>query len=658
MNKQLYEEALADVKKVKQVAEDNAKRAILEAVTPRIRDFIDQAILESAEDGEPLAPDAPSPPLGDEDMTDLVAVDPSARLPVDAAGPAAAITPPDAEGKVTLDIDALCSTEPGTPVPPPMFGAPVPTEDAEYEISLESIDALKPVLGNSKPLTIKDIVSRVAKINERVTLFTKASKAIRSTPAYNQQIARMISNVENMYDHVQEQVSDPAKKNSLETMLEASFKGLNKLQESTTMSKKTNKHGLMNEADVTLKLTGLPDELDLDSVGVDLITGEDDEEGGEDLGGDDAGGDDLDGLDLGGDEGGSDQGQGQQMESRKLSDNTIVEIDEGMLRREIARMRNLREEKTGPETKAQSWGNGAANYDAFGGGSDEGSPFDAEIVDKSDAPGSLPLGESDEGDDDAEDMSEGDDCMDEGDEMMDESELDQIGNRSKESQFGEKVSDGHETETWDKRRHEGLKRLGFEKRLQERAKARAATLKKEAATAKNRKNLAGYNAAKKEYAAVASRFNESVERAKKVSLQVAKATKMLQESRSNSRTARSAGNTTENATLRKKLAETNLFNAKLLFTNKLLQNESLSSRQKAQVIKQLDGAKTVREAKLVYESLSSTLGGASKTTVNENRDRSVIGSSSRTTRPASTSTTLNEGFESDRWAQLAGITKR
>ena len=40
MSKQLYEEALADVKKLKEVAEDNAKRALLEAVTPRIIDFI------------------------------------------------------------------------------------------------------------------------------------------------------------------------------------------------------------------------------------------------------------------------------------------------------------------------------------------------------------------------------------------------------------------------------------------------------------------------------------------------------------------------------------------------------------------------------------------------------------------------------------------
>ena len=46
MTKQLFEEALADVKKVKQVAEENALRALTDAVTPRIRDFIDRVILQ------------------------------------------------------------------------------------------------------------------------------------------------------------------------------------------------------------------------------------------------------------------------------------------------------------------------------------------------------------------------------------------------------------------------------------------------------------------------------------------------------------------------------------------------------------------------------------------------------------------------------------
>ena len=43
----LFEEALADAKKLKEVAEENAKKAILESVTPKIREFIEEQLLEN-----------------------------------------------------------------------------------------------------------------------------------------------------------------------------------------------------------------------------------------------------------------------------------------------------------------------------------------------------------------------------------------------------------------------------------------------------------------------------------------------------------------------------------------------------------------------------------------------------------------------------------
>ena len=117
----------------------------------------------------------------------------------------------------------------------------------------------------------------------------------------------------------------------------------------------------------------------------------------------------------------------------------------------------------------------------------------------------------------------------------------------------------------------------------------------------------------------------------------------------------SSRSATETRNLRTKLAETNLFNAKLLFTNKLLQNESLTKRQKAEVIERLDEARSEREVKLVYESVTKSLQGVAARRMTETADRGVMGSSSR---PASrASTNLNEGIESDRWARLAGIIK-
>jgi hypothetical protein len=108
------------------------------------------------------------------------------------------------------------------------------------------------------------------------------------------------------------------------------------------------------------------------------------------------------------------------------------------------------------------------------------------------------------------------------------------------------------------------------------------------------------------------------------------------------------------STLREQLEEVNLFNAKLLYVNKLMQNRDLSARQQRAVVESLDAAKTVREAKLLYTSLTESLKSKSGSTMNENR---VFGSSSRSTRSGSAST-LNESVEADRWAILAGINKK
>jgi hypothetical protein len=105
------------------------------------------------------------------------------------------------------------------------------------------------------------------------------------------------------------------------------------------------------------------------------------------------------------------------------------------------------------------------------------------------------------------------------------------------------------------------------------------------------------------------------------------------------------------ATLREQLEEVNLFNAKLLYVNKLMQNRDLTPRQQRAIVESLDAAKSVREAKLLYTSLTESLKSKSGT-MTEGR---ILGSSSRSTRSASPTATLNESVEVDRWAILAGI---
>jgi hypothetical protein len=59
--------------------------------------------------------------------------------------------------------------------------------------------------------------------------------------------------------------------------------------------------------------------------------------------------------------------------------------------------------------------------------------------------------------------------------------------------------------------------------------------------------------------------------------------------------------------LRKELNEVNLLNAKLLYVNKIFKSKNLTESQKIKVITAFDKATTTKEAKMVFESLSSTL---------------------------------------------------
>ena len=102
--------------------------------------------------------------------------------------------------------------------------------------------------------------------------------------------------------------------------------------------------------------------------------------------------------------------------------------------------------------------------------------------------------------------------------------------------------------------------------------------------------------------------------------------------------------------LRGQLNEMNVFNAKLLFANKLMQNRDLSAKQQRAIVEALDSAKTINEAKLLYKSLSASL-SKSGGRLSEGRNR-LLASSSRSARSASPA---KNGAEVDRWALLAGI---
>lgn len=106
-------------------------------------------------------------------------------------------------------------------------------------------------------------------------------------------------------------------------------------------------------------------------------------------------------------------------------------------------------------------------------------------------------------------------------------------------------------------------------------------------------------------------------------------------------------------TLREQMTDMNLFNAKLLYVNKMLQSKELTPKQQKVVIEAIDGASTLREVKMLYKSLTESLTGGNGSSLNESASRFNAGGSSRATSSSAARTT--ETAEVDRWARLAGL---
>tara|TARA_R100000388_G_C7232968_1_gene155923 strand:+ start:403 stop:1398 length:996 start_codon:yes stop_codon:yes gene_type:complete len=65
--------------------------------------------------------------------------------------------------------------------------------------------------------------------------------------------------------------------------------------------------------------------------------------------------------------------------------------------------------------------------------------------------------------------------------------------------------------------------------------------------------------------------------------------------------------------LKESLDEMGIQNARLLYSNRALTSNSLNGRQKDKIVEAISKAKTVEEAKVIYETLQETVGGEVKT---------------------------------------------
>ena len=109
--------------------------------------------------------------------------------------------------------------------------------------------------------------------------------------------------------------------------------------------------------------------------------------------------------------------------------------------------------------------------------------------------------------------------------------------------------------------------------------------------------------------------------------------------------------------LRSELNEINLLNAKLLYTNRVFRGKNLTEAQKVKVLEAFDKAETVKEVKLVFETIDTSVKSSTRTRKPISEARTKGSASNLTATP--TATTKQPIVESDamvnRFKKLAGI---
>ena len=107
--------------------------------------------------------------------------------------------------------------------------------------------------------------------------------------------------------------------------------------------------------------------------------------------------------------------------------------------------------------------------------------------------------------------------------------------------------------------------------------------------------------------------------------------------------------------LRNELNEVNLLNAKLLYTNKIFKSKNLTESEKIKVLNTFDKAETVKEVKLVFETLTESF---KATTAKKNPIKESLGSASKTISTATPKQPIIESNEAfARMQRLAGLRK-
>ena len=309
MSKTIYEEALADLEQLKQVAESNAKNAIIDAIAPKIKKLVEKQLLDvddSSDDEEDILLDL----VADADDTN----DSESAVGIEIAD----------DGKVTLDLgEFLVSDEEseelnGEEIVEPMDDM-VPEElPLESKEEKEEKNESTKVLHNSASLD---------ELNESINTLVSDVKKSKLCD-----IDALLHRTECLYAQMQESNIDENELALLENNLENVYKQLQLVKKEINNKELT----MLNEEEVMLKLD-LGDEVDVDAEDVDVEVVASEEPAGEEATEEEA---EEEGMDEMKDMDEMDMDETKDME--EMDEDTVLEIDEAELVKELNRLRSAR----------------------------------------------------------------------------------------------------------------------------------------------------------------------------------------------------------------------------------------------------------------------------------------------------------------------------
>jgi len=591
--KTVYEEALNDMKQLREVAEANARNTIMDSLTPKLKDLIEKSISESLEDEDSL----------DEDAGGFGGGSVGSKHP-EMTGATSGTGQTSGSGGGGEDEESSGDE----------------TTKESFEVKDESYEPLFHLSKLAGPALMDRIIAEVYKTYDNVNEVITGVRTINSD-----ELNSTIRKIEDIYSYLQE--NSVENKPKLEEKLETCYGLLNSFRESKMKMKEL----VSEEKDVTLRITGLPDDVELENLNIDIISDEDplDDEAGaptDDMGAPPGGEEPPPGPPAAPGMGESVYGEGTDEddvdESEVLADDAVVEVSIPMLRKAIASVKEAKGRLA--KTPGSKGGVDSGVLDSFGGGSSDGDPWlDSEME---------RLGEGED------EVEEGDEPCDEDDEPMAELQqrrkLDRDGDRknaddhlkpeSIDRMFRLASTDLKESKAWYLK-HVGTKNEAGARKVVERAAKRFERIKE---------------LANKRRGPALKKMDEAAAKSKAAQFELAESRR-------------------EADGYRKQLAEVNLLNSKLIHANKLLQREGLTKNQKITVIDRLDEAMSLREVKLIYESLTKAFEDGDQGTIRESVSRrpKAAGSSSRTT-TSSDRPVISEGIETARWLELAGLSTK